>query len=282
MVGRAVRELGFRERMNVNVVGLIERGRFLSAAPDSLVTEDTVLLLSGTLDGLTEYDRNVRQTRHAAGFAIIIGGGRVGRATSRSLALDGIEHCVVERKADRVHDPSRYVFGDATDPAVLGEAGLNRAAGIAVTTHDDDVNVYLTLYCRRVRPDVQILSRATLEHNVSTLRRAGADFVLSYVPVEANAIFDVLRQGNLMLLAEGLQVFTVPTPPPLVGRLIAESGLRAETGVNVLAVRQPGGHAEPPSPSTPLASGTQLILIGDHAGAQAFFARYKTRGADLR
>src|SRR5262249_23098380 len=121
-----------------------------------------------------------------------------------------------------------------------------------------------------------------LEHNVSTLRRAGADFVLSYVPVEANAIFDVLRQGNLMLLAEGLQVFTVPTPAALVGRQIAESGLRTETGVNVLAVRQPGGQAETPSPTTPLASGTQLILIGDHQSAQAFFARYRSGSPDLR
>ena len=49
-----------------------------------------------------------------------------------------------------------------------------------VTTHDDDINVYLTLYCRRLGPDLQIISRANLDRNVSTLHRAGADAVLSY------------------------------------------------------------------------------------------------------
>ena len=36
---------------------------------------------------------------------------------------------------------------------------------VVITTHDDDVNVYLTLYCRRLRGDIQIISRATLERN---------------------------------------------------------------------------------------------------------------------
>ena len=276
LVGHAVRDLGLRERLGVTVIGLIERGRYAGSSAHSLVTEDTVLLLSGTLDGLTAYDREVRQARHSPGLAIIIGGGRVGRATSRNLIDDGVDHRIVERTPDRVHDRSRYVVGDATDPAVLEEAGLDRAASIAITTHNDDVNVYLTMYCRRLRPDVQILSRATLEHNVSTLRRAGADFVLSYIPLEANAIFDVLRHGNLMLLAAGLQVFTVPVPPALVGRSIAESGLRATARVNVMGIRREAGRAELPDINAPLAADTELILIGDREAAQAFFARYRT------
>ncbi len=275
LVGRTVRDLGLRERLDVNVVGLIERGRYAGASAHSVVTEDTVLLLSATLEGLTAYDREVRQARHSPGSAIIIGGGRVGRATSRSLIGDGVDHRIVEHALERVHDRSRYVVGDATNPAVLELAGLGRAASIAVTTHDDDVNVYLTLYCRRLRPDIQILSRATLEHNVSTLRRAGADFVLSYVPMEANAIFDVLRHGDLMLLAEGLEVFTAPVPPGLLGKSIADSGLRATTRVNVLAVRRESGRAEPADITRPLDSGTELILIGDREAAQAFFERYK-------
>jgi Trk K+ transport system NAD-binding subunit len=258
------------------VIGLIERGRYAGSSAQSIVTEDTVLLMSGTLDALTAYDREVRQVRHAPGLAIIIGGGRVGRATSRNLVTDGVEHRIVDHALDRVHDRSRYVVGDATDPTVLEEAGLDRAASVAVTTHDDDVNVYLTLYCRRLRPDVQILSRATLEHNVSTLRRAGADFVLSYIPVEANAIFDVLRHGNLMLLAAGLQVFTVPVPPALVGRSIADSRLRGTTRVNVLAIRRDAGRAQPPDITAPLPADADMVLIGDRAAAQAFADRYRT------
>jgi len=273
-VGRTVRDLGFRERLDVNVVGLIERGRYAGASADTLITDDTLLLLSGTAGALSTYDRETHPRQREPGFVLIIGGGRVGRATSRRLAEEGIDHRVVERVVERIRDRSRYVIGDATDPDVLREAGLDRAASVAITTHDDDVNVYLTLYCRRQRPDVQIVSRATLEHNVSTLRSAGADFVLSYVPMEANAIFDVLRHGNLMLLAAGVEIFTVAVPHSLAGRTIAEADLRATTGVNVLATRIRGGAATLPDIRLALSGNMELVLIGDRRAAQAFFDKY--------
>jgi voltage-gated potassium channel len=134
--------------------------------------------------------------------------------------------------------------------------------------------VYLTMYCRRMRPDLQIMSRATLEQNVSTLHSAGADFVLSYVPMEAMAIFDIVRHGNLLLLAEGLEVFTVTLPAPLVGKTLAEARLREDTGCNVLAIRRPGGTAAPPDVMAPLDAGTELILIGDRDHERQFFKLY--------
>ena len=44
-----------------------------------------------------------------------------------------------------------------------------RTSTAIVTTQDDDMNIYLTIYwcrlryCRRLRPDVQIISRTTVE-----------------------------------------------------------------------------------------------------------------------
>ena len=68
-----------------------------------------------------------------------------------------------------VPDRAHWVFGDATDPAVLDSAGLDTASSVAITTHDDDLNVYLTLYCRSKRPDIKILSRSTHQQNVATV-----------------------------------------------------------------------------------------------------------------
>jgi voltage-gated potassium channel len=274
LVGHTLRDLRLRERLHVNVAGVWERGRYVLAAPDTRVTQDTLLLLSGSKAELDAYDGAIQADHPTPDFAVIVGGGRVGRATSRGLVAAGVDHRIVERRIERVHEPGRYVTGDATDPAVLAEAGIDRAASVAITTHDDDVNVYLTLYCRRLRPDMQILSRATQERNVSTLRKAGADYVLSYVPMEANAIFDVLRRGNLLLAAEGLDVFTVPVPRALEGRTLADSGLREATGCTALAVRRDGGRAVPADPATPLGSGMQLVLIGEPEAERAFFARY--------
>ena len=237
------------------------------------------VLLSGTRADLDNYDREMRTRDVPPVAAVVIGGGRVGRAASRNLSAAGIDHRVIEKLTDRVQDWSRYVIGDATDPEILNAAGLDRATSVAITTHDDDVNVYLTLYCRRMRPDMQILSRATVEQAVASLHRAGADLVLSYVPMEANAIFDIVRRGSLLLLAEGLEVFTVAVPGVLVGKPIAECRLREETGCNVLAVRRPGGAAAPPDLAVPLAAGVELILIGDRDDERRYFERYPVQAS---
>jgi Trk K+ transport system NAD-binding subunit len=274
LVGLTVRDSRLRERFDLNVVGVWERGTYVPGTAELRITADMTLLVSGSQAALDAYDREIHATDRPAAFAVIIGGGRVGRATSRHLAAAGIEHKIIERNSERITDWSRYVIGDATDPDIMTSAGLDRATSVAITTHDDDVNVYLALYCRSMRDDVQILGRATLEQNVSTLHRAGADFVLSYVPMEATAIFEIVRRGNVLLLAEGLEVFTVPVPAPLVGQPLRDSRLRDDTGCNVFAVRKPGTPASHPDIAAPLESGMELVLIGNRDDEKRYFDKY--------
>src|SRR5690606_13412996 len=126
-----------------------------------------------------------------------------------------------------------------------------------VTTNDDPTNIYLTIYCRRLRPDMQIVSRSTLERNVQTLHRAGADFVMSYASMGANAIYNVLEQDDVVMLAEGLDVFRYPVPERLVGRPLAESRIRERTGCSVVAVEVGEEVMVNPPPDTALPAGAE-------------------------
>jgi Trk K+ transport system NAD-binding subunit len=274
LVGHTLGTLGLRERLGVSVAGVWERGRYVVGARDVEVRQDSVLLLAGSASELAAYDREVQPNRQPVAHAIVIGGGRVGRSTSRALTERGIHHTIVEQAADRIRDSRLVVVGDAADPAVLERAGIAWASSLAVTTRDDDVNVFVTLLCRELRPEALILACATHERNIPTLYQAGADVVLSYFPMEANAIFGVLRQGNLLLLAEGLDVFTVPVPAALAGQTIASSRVRQATGCNVLAVRPTNGPARPADPTMPLPADGQIVLIGDRDAARRYHKAY--------
>jgi Trk K+ transport system NAD-binding subunit len=274
LVGRSLRELNLPERVNVNVAGVWERGRFLLGGPDTVVTRNSVLLLAGTREQLDHYDRAYSVPAERPAFVLIIGAGRVGRAAAKALAERGVEYRVIERSADRLRGDPHVVRGDAADLAVLQTAGLERASCAIVTTHDDDVNVYLTLYCRRLKPDLLILSRATLERNTTTLHRAGADVVLSLASIGAHAIFNMLRRSHLLLLAEGLDVFSAPLPRALENRTLGECGIRQDTGCNLLAVQHAGGMIINPDVSARLPPGSQLILMGDRQAEQKFFEKY--------
>jgi Trk K+ transport system NAD-binding subunit len=193
---------------------------------------------------------------------VVIGGGRVGRATGESLARRGLEFVIVEREPPPNQPPGHYVQGDAADIEVLEQAGIRKAPTVIITPNNDDTNVYLTILCRRLRPDIQIISRATLEQNVSTLHRAGADFVMSYASMGANAIFNVLRRADVLMLAEGLTVFRVAVPPALVGKTIAESAVRSQTGCSIVALTANSTIEINPEPNRTLTADAELILIG--------------------
>ncbi len=274
LVGKTLREIGLRQHAPVNVVGVWDRGKFQIAGPETQIKESSVLILAGTREQLTVYDGLFCIYKASEAPVVIIGGGRVGRAAAQSFTTQGVEYRIVEKLPERVRQPADYVVGDAADLEVLEKAGIRQSSSVLVTTHDDDVNVYLTIYCRRLRPDIQILARANQERNVSTLHRAGADFVLSYATTGASILYNLLQRTDILLLAEGLDVFRTPVPRALVGKSLAESGIRSDTGCHVIAVVEGDRFDANPAAHEPLPADGELVLIGSIESENLFLTRY--------
>ena len=276
LVGTTLRQSQLREQVGVSVIGVWDRGHFAMAQPETSITPHTVLVLAGSQQQLQQYDAyfcvyNVSKTP-----VVIIGGGRVGRATGRALAERHMDYRIIEQLPERIQDSEKYILGNAADGEILRQAGLMDAPAVVITTHDDDVNIYLTLYCRHLRPEMQIISRATLERNVATLHRAGADFVMSYASMGANTMVNLLRRGSILMVTEGLDVFKVSVPRALVGKTLANLDLRRLIGCNVIALTAEGTMQINPDPSTPLPAHADLILIGTTEAEKRFLQRYGT------
>jgi Trk K+ transport system NAD-binding subunit len=270
LVGTTIGSSRLREEVAVNVVGIWDRGHFRPAEPEAPITDHTVLVVAGTRSQLDAFDARFSVEVPIHHNVLIIGGGRVGRAIGRRLTAAGIDHCIVEREPGRVPASSRVVVGDAADIDVLREAGFESAETVIVTTHDDDINVYLALYCRKLRPDVQVLARANLDRNVSTLHRAGADAVLSYTSAGATAIWNALDVNATVVLAEGLDVFRCSVPDAVAGRSLRDGAIRAETGATVVAVLVGDELVSTPTADTIVPSDAELILIGDEQAEDRF------------
>ena len=270
MAGKKLGDTGLRSQLGVGVIGVWDHGVFTIAKPETKLNESTVLILAASAEQLEAYDRAHETGTTKAGSVVIIGGGRVGRSAARDFADAGLDHRIVEQDPDRVRD-DRYVLGDAADLGVLEAAGIRSATGVLITTHDDDVNIYLAIYIRRLRPDIRIVARANLDRNVSTLYRAGADDVLSYASTGAAAIWNHFRGNDTLVVAEGLDVFRAQVPKSMRGKTLATSHIRAETGCNVVAIEEDGVMVGNPRGDAVLSARTQLVLIGD-AAAQARLA----------
>ncbi len=272
--GKTLAESRLRELVGITVVGVWERGRFETAGPQTHLGPHTVLVLAASNDQLKRYNELFCIYHLSSAPVIVIGGGRVGRATGDALARRNLEFVIVERDKQPAESATRFVQGDAASIGTLEQAGIGNAPTVIITTNNDDANVFLTILCRRLRPDIQIISRATLEQNVSTLHRAGADFVMSYASMGANAIFNLLRRADVLMLAEGLTVFRVKVPPPLVGKSITESAVRSETGCNIVALKSDTSLDINPDPKSILTADAEIILIGVVDDQNRFFKSY--------
>jgi Trk K+ transport system NAD-binding subunit len=274
LVGMSLRQSQLRERTGLSVVGVWERGNFGSAGPDTRISPHTVLVLAGSQSQLQQYDALFCRYNVSKSAVVILGGGRVGRAIGQALEERGMDYCIVERAPERMSHPARVIVGNAAEWETLKVAGIMEASTVAITTHDDAINIYLAIYCRRLRPDIQIISRATHERNVATLHRAGADFVMSYSSMGANTILNLLQRSNVLMITEGLDVFKVRLPAALAGRSMAEIALRQATGCTVIAVNADDTMHINPDPAWPLPAQAELILIGTTEAEKHFLQRY--------
>lgn len=269
LVGKALRDNRLSE-LGVSVVGVWERGDFEVPRPETVINDSSILVLAGSRAQLDTYDEHFAIYNVSGDPVVILGGGRVGRATARALRERGIESTIVEKEPGRVLDHARTIAGDASQLDVLEKAGIRKAPGVIITTHDDSLNIYLAIYCRRLREDIQIVSRCTHDKNVATLHRAGADHVLSYANMGAATVFNLLTRSRIHTIAEGLDIFRLAVPEALRGKTVAESGVRERTGCTIVCVRSPAGVKINPGPSETLPADAELVLVGGEDSEQKF------------
>jgi len=276
-VGKSVRETDLRSHFALNLVGIWRSKEYTPPLPDMVIEAEDMLLLAGTADCLDSFDRCAGQGKEQGEAALLIlGGGQVGSAVAQALEARNIPFRLVEKNPARIPQDAgeKYVAGSAADRDILRKCGIDTTHAVIVTTHDDALNIYLTIYCRKLRPDVQIISRATSERNVPSLYSAGADLVLSNATLATNIITNVLTPGRVFALTEGLNVFRVKAPSSLMGVSLRDSHLRLDTQCNVVAVRSGAELHIPPDPARPLQDEDELILIGTVEAERAFMAKY--------
>ena len=196
------------------------------------------------------------------GHFIVCGFGRMGHRICSQLAARDLPFVVVERSEEALGECREsswnWVLGDATDERVLGEAGIERARGIATVLGSDADNLYIVLSARLLRGDVLILARAGDEGAAEKMKRAGADRVVSLYATGATKIVQLLSSPNVEEFIElisdkgremNLAEIHVTAKAPYSGRTLAESNLR-DRGLMVVGIRRAGGELLMPPPST--------------------------------
>ncbi|WP_253737162.1 potassium channel family protein [Halohasta salina] len=95
---------------------------------------------------------------------IIAGGGRVGFETAALLADHGHDVTIIERDeriVDEIADEwvATVIEGDATDPGIIEQAGIERADVIAALTGETGLNLGVCLAASELSPEIRTVAR---------------------------------------------------------------------------------------------------------------------------
>jgi CPA2 family monovalent cation:H+ antiporter-2 len=131
-----------------------------------------------------------------SGHAIIAGFGLPGRSLEEELSRLGVGCVVIETNPDVVARCRKahhiMVCGDARSEAVLREAGIQRAAWLAVVIPAEDVVLDVIRVARRLNPGLRILARTAFTSTGMEATRLGAVDVVVAEQVVAAAVVKVL------------------------------------------------------------------------------------------
>jgi voltage-gated potassium channel len=221
--------------------------------------------------------RMERQLAQVGDHVIVCGWGRVGRAISAALAPGDLDVVVIDRDPERAASVTGLVVeGDATDDAVLEQAGIHRARALVAALNADADNVYVTLAARRVRPDLFIVARARVDTAEVLLQQAGANRVVNPQALGGARIAALVDQPHVADFLDvamhdaGLEFrlaeLTVHARSQVAGKSLRDAHLRDLTGALVLAVRSASGAFRTnPDPADVMDAGEVLIAIGTEA-----------------
>lgn len=251
-------------------------GKFSLAKADTKISERSVLVLAGSQEQIDMYNEIFCIYNVASGPVLVIGGGKVGKAVSNILEERDLDYNIIEKDPKEIIS-DKYIIGDASDKELLLRSGLMTSPAVAITTEDDSMNIFLTTLIRKFRPDIQIISRGKLDRTVELLYRAGCDFVMSYASMGANSIFNLLKKGNILMVAEGVDVFRVDVPRKLAGKTISESSVREKSGCSIVALVSEDEIKINPDPSMLIKEGQSIILIGNVEAETKFFEQFVER-----
>lgn len=121
---------------------------------DTVLRPGDLLYSVGPTESIKNYLESVGVESTPTRRVVIAGAGQVGFWLSQMLVKEKIQVTVIQRGAERAFDlaakvPEALVLrGDATDPAMLYEAGLEGADYFVAATQQDEVNLLSSLLAR--------------------------------------------------------------------------------------------------------------------------------------
>jgi CPA2 family monovalent cation:H+ antiporter-2 len=244
------------------------------------------------------------EQRSRQGHVIIVGYGLNGQNLARVLKEVAIPYRILEMNPDLVRaakdGDEPILFGDATRPEILQQAGMAAARALVIAISDPAATARVVSQARALARSVFIIVRTRYVAEIEHLYRLGANQiipeefetsieifarVLQEFHVPRNIIslqVDLIRREhygtlrglrlegkrldalNQFLAGTTTDIFSIIDGSPVAGKTLAASEITSRTGAKIIAVIRDGKPYHDTGGDFFLEVGDVLVLVGNH------------------
>lgn len=176
---------------------------------------------------------------------LVVGAGRFGAYTTKTLAELGHEVMLVDRNEHKVTDLLPYVtgaeIGDCTNEAFMRSLGVDEFDLCIIAIGDNFMSSLETASILKDLGARKVIARATSERQERLLLRCGADETV--YPERQLGRWTAIRYSmdnvlEYIDMPDDYAILKVSVPAEWDGKRIAELGVRRNFGINILGVER--------------------------------------------
>ncbi len=228
-----------------------------------------------------------RMIQKLENHVIVCGFGRNGKEAAFTLRQAKKKFVVIEKSEEEIHNLEEnfdypFINGDATIEEILLKAGVEKASAIITTFPIDADNLFVSLSAREFNKDIQIISRASEEHNDVKLRRAGADKVIMPDKIGGQRMAKLVIEPDTIEFLENIilqsdqnislaEISCKILSKCNLDRTISELDIRSNIGINIVGIKNATGkYIINPTPDYRLDNQDKLFVLGTREQIEKF------------
>lgn len=229
-----------------------------------------------------------RMIQNLENHVIVCGFGRNGKEVAVTLEQAKKKFVVIEKNEEKVHNLEKkfaypFITGDATMEDILLKAGVKKAKAIITTFPIDADNLFVALIAKEFNDKIQIISRASDEHNNSKLIRAGVDKIIMPDKIGGQRMAKLVIEPDTIEFLENIILQSSASNINLaeiscnilkkynLNKTIAELDIRNTIGINIVGIKNAEGHyIINPTPNYRLDNNDKLFVLGNNEQIKAF------------
>jgi trk system potassium uptake protein TrkA len=211
-----------------------------------------------------------------SGGVVVIGLGRFGKSLADELERDGVQVLAIDNDIKRVQDLAgrwtHVVQADSTDIQAMEQLGVGDFSKAVIGIGNNLEASVLTAFVLRKLGVTDVWAKAITTSQGEILAQVGVSHVVRPEHAMGKRVAHLVRgrMQDYIEFDDGYAIVKTMPPRSILGRTLAEAGVRQKYGVTIVGIKTVGKDFSYATPTSIVNEGDLIIVSGERRKVELF------------